>query len=222
MSHKLIIGETKLDDFEYIINEKNSKEPANMYITGPFMMAEETNKNRRIYNLDDMVRDVQRYNEEFVVSKRALGELDHPESADVNLDRVCHVVESLKQDGNLFLGKSKILSSPCGLIVKSLINDGVRVGVSTRALGRVEEKNGLNYVNEMRLIAVDCVADPSCPKAFVNGILESKEWVLKGDNKYEMIYDEFTTAISDLPKRDVDQYLREHIIKFIKNLSLNT
>jgi hypothetical protein len=121
-------------------------------------------------------------------------------------------------DGNVYVGKSKVLSTPCGLIVKSLINDGVKVGMSSRALGTLEEGTKCNTVRNMRLIAVDCVADPSCPKAFVNGILESKQFVVAEDGKFEELYSKFENNISSLPKKDVDKFLREQILKFISRL----
>tara|TARA_S200002703_G_C3594184_1_gene182519 strand:- start:76 stop:522 length:447 start_codon:yes stop_codon:yes gene_type:complete len=147
-----------------------------------------------------------------------MGELNHPTTAEVDLERACHIVTELTQKENVFYGKSKVLSTPCGQIVRSLVMDGVKVGVSSRALGQVSENpNGHSDVKDMKLIAIDCVADPSFPKAFVNGILESKQWVLAEDGKYEEVYNKFEKGISDLPKKDLDNYLREHIISFIKN-----
>jgi hypothetical protein len=151
-------------------------------------------------------------------TQRAMGELNHPTSADVDLERACHLVTEMYTDGNVYVGKSKVLSTPCGLIVKSLINDGVKVGMSSRALGTLEEGTKCNTVRNMRLIAVDCVADPSCPKAFVNGILESKQFVVAEDGKFEELYSKFENSISSLPKKDVDKFLREQILKFISRL----
>jgi len=128
------------------------------------------------------------------------------------------MVTELTQDGNVFYGKSKILTTPCGQIVRSLINDGVKVGMSSRALGTLEEGKGHNTVKNMKLVAIDCVADPSYPKAFVNGILESKQWVLAEDGKYEEHYDNFTSSISKLPKKEVSSFLTSRIINFIKGL----
>ena len=147
-----------------------------------------------------------------------MGELNHPASADVDLERACHIVTELYEDNNVFFGKSKVLSTPCGLIVKSLINDGVRVGMSSRALGTLEENSGHNIVRNLKLVAVDCVADPSYPKAFVNGILESKQWVVAENGKYEEFYDTFAKSISKLHVRGVDEFLREHIIKFLRSI----
>jgi hypothetical protein len=126
----------------------------------------------------------------------------------------------MKKEGNTFFGKSKVLSTPTGQIVRSLINDGVKIGMSSRALGKLnEQSNGINRVTEFRLVAIDCVADPSCPSAFINGILESKQFVLKSDGGFEEYYDEFSKSISSLPRRDVDSYLKEQIMVFLQKIS---
>jgi len=209
------------EQFEYILEEKNSKGAANLYIKGPYMMAEGVNKNNRSYDLKEMSREVHRYNEEFIKNHRAMGELNHPTAADVNLERACHLVTELKQDGNVFFGKSKVLTTPMGMIVRSLIQDGVKVGMSSRALGKLEEQdNGIQRVTEMRLVAIDCVADPSFPKAFVNGILESKEYVIAQDGRFEELYDSFSSQISALPKKDIELYLKEQIASFFKKMKL--
>lgn len=207
-----------VDEFEIIEEESNKNAPSNLYIKGPYMMAEGVNKNNRLYPLNELEREVQRYNEDMVQPGRAMGELNHPTSADVDLERACHMITELSQDGNIFYGKSKVLTTPCGQIVRSLINDGVKVGMSSRALGTLEEGNTHNTVKNLKLVAVDCVADPSYPSAFVNGILESKQWVLADNGKYEEIYDNFEESISKLPRKDVDNFLRERILSFINKL----
>jgi hypothetical protein len=206
------------EQFEYILEEKDRNTPATLFIRGPYMMAEGVNRNNRLYPISEMEREVERYRTEMITTSRAMGELNHPTNADVDLERACHLVTELKQDGNVFYGKSKVLNTPCGLIVKSLINDGVRVGMSSRALGQLVESGGKNVVKDMRLVAVDCVADPSFPKAFVNGILESKQWVLSQDGKFEEDYDRFESSISSLPKHDVDEYLRKIVLEFINKI----
>ena len=218
MSFKLLVEKPDLSDFEYIVEEKNAKEPSRLYIQGPFMMASEKNRNNRIYNLEEMAKEVDRYTEEMIDKNRAMGELNHPTTAEVDLERACHIITELTQKDNVFYGKSKVLSTPCGQIVKSLVMDGVKVGVSSRALGKLDENpNGVSVVQDMKLVAIDCVADPSFPKAFVNGILESKQWVVAEDGKYEEIYNKFENSIKNLPKKDLDGYLKEQIISFIKN-----
>ena len=217
MAFKLLVEKPDLTDFEYIVEEKNAKEPSKLFIQGPFMMASEKNRNNRIYDLEEMAKEVERYTVEMIDEDRALGELNHPTTAEVDLERACHLVTELTQKDNVFYGKSKVLSGPCGQIVRSLIMDGVKVGVSSRALGKVEPgADGVSHVKGLNLVAIDCVADPSFPKAFVNGILESKQFVLAKDGKFEECYDEFQAAISELPKKDLDAYLREQVINFIK------
>lgn len=212
----LLVEKPELEDsFEYIIEENNRNAPSTLFIKGPYMMAEGVNKNKRMYPIEELRNEVYRYQEEMVKPGRAMGELNHPTSADVDLERACHIVTEMYEDDNVFYGKSKVLTTPCGQIVRSLINDGVKVGMSSRALGTLEESRGYNVVRNMKLVAIDCVADPSFPKAFVNGILESKQWVLADTGRYEEVYDRFEAGINKLPKRDIDTYLREQIINFI-------
>ena len=215
----LLVEKPALDDqFEYVVEESNRNAPSTLFIKGPYMMAEGVNKNKRMYPIDELRREVQRYNQEMVIPGRAMGELNHPTSADVDLERACHMVTELYEDNNVFYGKSKVLSTPCGLIVRSLINDGVKVGMSSRALGTLEEGSNHNVVRNLKLVAVDCVADPSFPKAFVNGILESKQWVVADNGKYEEVYENFEKSLKRLPVKGVDAFLREHILKFIRSI----
>jgi hypothetical protein len=220
MSFRLIVENPKdCNDFEYIVEEKSPSQPRNFFIKGPYMMAENANRNKRIYSLHEMRAEVNRYTDEMIKPGRAMGELNHPTTADVDLGRACHLVTELSQDGNVFYGKSKILSTPTGLIVRSLIEDGVKVGMSTRGLGMlVAESSGLNRVRDFRLVAIDCVADPSFPKAFVNGILESKQYVLAENGSFEELYDNFENRISKLPLKNKEEFLRDSIIDFINKL----
>ncbi len=207
-----------VDQFEVFEEQTNKDSAKSLFIKGPYMMAEGVNRNKRFYPRNELEREVASYNENFVKPGRAMGELNHPSSADVDLERACHMVTELTQDGNVFYGKSKVLTTPCGQIVRSLVNDGVKVGMSSRALGTLEESSDYNTVRNMKLVAIDCVADPSYPKAFVNGILESKQWVLAEDGKYEEIYDKFEKSIAKLPKREVEKYLLERIMTFINKI----
>jgi len=209
------------ESFEYIVEEGSTKDRQNLFIKGPYMMAEDVNRNKRIYSLDEMKDEVARYEEEMVKPGRAMGELNHPSTADVDLERACHIVTEMSQDGNVFYGKSKVLSTPTGLIVRSLINDGVRVGMSSRALGQLIPENnrdGVNRVKDFKLVAIDCVADPSFPKAFVNGILESKQYVLNQYGQFEEAYDDFEKTVATMPLKGKDAFLRENMLKFIKSL----
>ena len=205
-------------ELKYLVEEKNRNAPSNMFIQGPFLMADKANRNNRIYPLNQMIEEVNRYSTEIIKNNRATGELNHPTTPDVNLERACHMVTELKQDGNIFHGKSKVLSTPMGQVVRSLMMDGVKLGVSSRALGRVDEKNGVGHVSDFRIVAIDVVADPSVPTAFVNGILESKQWVLAMDGQFEPLYEKIEKQISSLPKQNKDQYLKECIIQFINSL----
>ena len=163
------------DDFE-ILTEGKSKD---MKIKGVFMQAETKNRNGRVYPLDVLQKEVARYNKELVETKRAFGELGHPEGPTVNLDRVSHMIEELVPEGNNIIGKAKILDTPNGKIVKELLNAGAKLGVSSRGMGTLEKRGQTNYVKDDFYLATagDIVADPSAPKAFVEGIMEGKEWI---------------------------------------------
>jgi|TARA_R110000803_G_scaffold5187_6_gene17221 hypothetical protein len=206
------------DQFEVIEEQTNKNTPSELFIKGPYMMAEGVNRNKRLYPREELEREVANYNETMIKPGRAMGELNHPTTADVDLERACHMVTELTQDGNVFYGKSKVLTTPCGQIVRALINDGVKVGMSSRALGSLEESADHNKVRNMKLVAIDCVADPSYPKAFVNGILESKQWVLADNGQYEEAYDQFEKSVGNLPRKDVDRYLLERIKNFINKI----
>jgi hypothetical protein len=216
-AYRLLVEEPTYE-VQYLVEEKNRNSPSNLFIHGPFLMANEANKNKRIYPLEEMVREVDRYSAEMITGKRSTGELNHPSSPEINLERICHIVTELKQNGNIFEGKSRILSTPMGQIVRSLILDGVKLGVSSRALGRLDSDGQYNKVSDFRLVAVDVVADPSVPTAFVNGILESKQWILTENGNFEPLFERFEKNISNLPRNNKDQYLKEQVIAFINAL----
>lgn len=219
MSLKLLV-ESPTFDLDYVIEEKNKNEPQNLFIKGPFLMAEEKNKNGRIYPLHEMKTEVSRYLSEMVGRKRSLGELNHPSSCDVNPERACHMIKDLWQEGNsnIFYGKSKILNTPMGNIVKSLINEGVQLGVSSRALGKLSPCMDGNTVSNLHLICCDVVHDPSVPTAFVDGILESKDWIINQDGTIaEAAFNELDRGLRNMPVTDSDEYLRSLIIGFINN-----
>ena len=213
-----LLVESPTYELKYLVEEKNRNSPSNMFIQGPFLMADKPNRNNRVYPLDQMIEEVNRYSNDIIKNNRATGELNHPTSPEINLERVCHMVTELKQNGNIFEGKSKILSNPMGQLVRSLVLDGVKVGVSSRALGRVDQKDGVGRVSDFRLVAIDVVADPSVPTAFVNGILESKQWVLSNDGAFEPFYENFEKKISKLPRNNKEAFLKESIIEFINSL----
>lgn len=223
MHANLLVETADPSSFEYTIEESSSRGSVNVYVTGPYCMCGQENKNGRIYDVDEMREEVSRYNKTMIESKRALGELNHPTTAEVDLERACHLVVSLdpcKDDPNVYIGKSKILSTPTGTIVQSLIKDGVSVGMSTRSLGKLLQVEGsaANRVKDMRLVAIDCVADPSFGEAFVNGILESKQYILDNYGQYVEAYENFERGISNIPKKDVENYIKDNIIDFISAL----
>ena len=167
----------EVSNAEYIVEEANGKK--NYKIRGVFMQADMKNRNGRIYPMETLTKEVNRYNKEFVEQKRAFGELGHPDGPTVNLERVSHMITELKPEGKNFIGEAKIMDTPYGKIVKNLIDEGAKLGVSSRGMGSLENKGGSNYVGRDFYLATaaDIVADPSAPDAFVQGIMEGKEWV---------------------------------------------
>tara|TARA_Y100001973_G_scaffold61149_1_gene89890 strand:+ start:2524 stop:3174 length:651 start_codon:yes stop_codon:yes gene_type:complete len=171
----------EIESVEFITEEKNGKK--SLFIEGIFLQGNIKNRNGRMYPMDTLRREVERYNESNVTTGRALGELGHPDGPTVNLDRVSHKIVSLKESGSNFIGKAKILNTPMGKIAENLISEGVKLGVSSRGIGSLKQtKEGFNVVGEdfMLATAADIVADPSAPDAFVEGIMEGKEWVWEG------------------------------------------
>ena len=166
-----------IENIQVLEEEKNGKKL--LYIEGVFLQSELKNRNGRMYPFETLNREVQRYNEEYVKSNRALGELGHPDGPTVNLDRVSHRITELRAEGTNFMGKAQILDTPMGQIAKSLLSEGVQLGVSSRGMGSIDKREDCSIVQDdfMLTTAADIVADPSAPDAFVNGIMEGKEWV---------------------------------------------
>ena len=198
---KLIAEE--IESVEIIAEEKNGKK--SLYIQGPFLQAEVVNRNKRFYPLETMVNEVSRYNKSFTDKGRALGELGHPDGPSINLDRVSHKIVSLTQEGNNFIGKAQILSTPMGKIAESLLSEGVKLGVSSRGMGSIKNVDGVNHVGEdfMLATAADIVADPSAPDAFVDGIMEGKEWVWEGNVLREMRCNEVKKSINNMVDKEI-------------------
>jgi len=165
------------EEVDYLVEENEGKK--NHYIQGVFLQSEITNRNGRMYPKSVLDREVKNYSEKYIKTNRALGELGHPEGPTVNLDRVSHKITELKEDGNNFVGKAKLLDTPMGNIAKNLLGEGVKLGVSSRGMGTLKRENGSSVVGEdfMLATAADIVSDPSAPDAFVEGIMEGKEWV---------------------------------------------
>ena len=168
----------QIQDVQYL-KEEDEKGKSNYKIKGIFLQGNIKNRNGRVYPVEVLEKEVNRYNKEFVDENRAYGELGHPDGPTVNLERVSHMVTSLKRDGDNFIGEAKIMSTPMGKIVENIMDDGGKLAVSSRGMGSLEQKKGANYVKDDFYLATaaDIVADPSAPQAFVEGIMEGKEWV---------------------------------------------
>ena len=210
----------EIETVEFVTEEKNGKK--SLYIEGVFLQGNIKNRNGRMYPMETLAKEVQRYNESNVVTGRALGELGHPDGPTVNLDRVSHKITSLRESGSNFIGKAKILDTPMGQIAKSLIGEGVKLGVSSRGIGSLKPtKEGFNVVGDdfMLATAADIVADPSAPDAFVEGIMEGKEWVWEGTTLRERLAEKTKTKIERLAEQ---KRLEEHKIglfnEFINSL----
>ena len=194
---KLITEE--IEQVEFIVEQRNGKK--NLYIEGVFLQGNIQNRNGRMYPMETLRKEVARYNESNITSGRALGELGHPDGPTVNLDRVSHKIVSLKESGSNFIGKAKILSTPMGKIAESLITEGVKLGVSSRGIGSLKAtREGVNIVGEdfMLATAADIVADPSAPDAFVEGIMEGKDWVWDGGILREKLAEKTYAQINTL------------------------
>jgi hypothetical protein len=207
-----------IEEINVLVEENNGKK--NLYIEGIFLQSEIKNRNGRVYPYDVLNKEVQRYNEQYVKSGRALGELGHPDGPTVNLDRVSHKIISLQSEGSNFIGKAQVLDTPMGKIAKSLLEEGVRLGVSSRGMGSLEERNGANYVRDdfMLATAADIVADPSAPDAFVNGIMEGKEWVWENGILKEQQVSKYHRYISESTKRNIEERKLKAFEHFLSNL----
>lgn len=210
---KLIV-ET-IQDVEFITEEKNGVK--SLYITGPFLVGEQKNRNGRVYPKSLLEREVKRYNEEYVTKNRAFGELGHPQGPSINLDRVSHLILNMRQEGASFIGKAKILDTPMGKIAKSLMEGGATLGVSSRGMGSLKEKDGIHLVQDDYYLstAADIVADPSAPGAFVQGILEGREWIWNNgivaevdiSKMYEEIKNAKSKQIEDISLKIFENFL---------------
>ena len=203
---------------DFITEEKDGKKQ--LYIQGPFLQCEKKNRHGRVYLKETMRKEVERYTEEYINKNRAFGELGHPDTPSINLDRVSHMIVGLHEEGNDWIGKAKILDTPFGTIVKNLIDGGAQLGVSSRGMGSLKTQNGVNVVQDDFYLATaaDIVADPSAPDAFVQGIMENKEWMLVDGVWTEMQQEQAKTLIKRATQRDIEE-VSMHIFKnFIKKL----
>jgi hypothetical protein len=199
-----LITET-IENVQILTEEKNGKKL--LYIEGVFLQGAIKNRNGRMYPFEVLDREVERYNEEYVKTKRALGELGHPDGPTINLDRVSHRITSLRSEGNNFIGKAQILDTPMGQIAKSLLGEGVQLGVSSRGMGSIEKREDCSIVRDdfMLTTAADIVADPSAPDAFVNGIMEGKEWIWDNGILKESKVDKYQRYINGAPRRELEE-----------------
>ena len=200
---KLISEE--INNAEYLIEETNGKK--DYKIKGIFLQSELKNRNGRVYPKDVLENEVKRYNKEFVNKKRAFGELGHPDGPTINLERVSHMITKLYPDGNNFIGEAKIMNTPYGKIVKGLIDEGAQLGVSSRGMGSLVQRGGMNVVSDDFYIATaaDIVADPSAPDAFVEGIMEGKEWVWNNGVLEEKDIDAWKMEIYKTRRRELEE-----------------
>ena len=187
----------EITDVKFLSEEKEGKK--NYFIEGIFLQAELKNRNNRMYPLGTLQKEVAKYDENYIQKGRALGELGHPDGPSINLDRVSHKITNLKQEGNNFIGKAKLLETPMGKIAKALLSEGVKLGVSSRGMGSIRKEENCSVVMDdfMLATAADIVADPSAPDAFVDGIMEGKEWVWDNGILKE-------SAVSEI-KKEIDQ-----------------
>ena len=210
----------EIEAVEVITESRGGKKT--LYIKGPFLQTETVNRNQRMYRLPIMQKEVKRYTESYISKGRALGELGHPEGPTVNLDRVSHKIVSLEQKGNNFIGKAQILSTPMGKIAESLLKEGVTLGVSSRGIGSISQnREGFMEVGEdfMLATAADIVADPSAPDAFVQGIMEGKEWIWDGGVLREKFAAKTRATINTLvDQKRLDEHKLGLFNDFIKSL----
>ena len=213
---KLIVEHS--EDIKLLTEEKDGKEYT--YIQGVFLQGDLKNRNGRVYPMPVLQREVTNYNENFVQKSRALGELGHPDGPTINLDRVSHKIVELYQDGSNYIGKAKLLETPMGQIAKNLLREGVQLGVSSRGVGSLESKGGSNYVRDdfMLTTAADIVADPSAPDAFVDGIMEGKEWVWNNGTFKEADLQRVKEELDSVSRNQLEGKILEGFERLLYNL----
>jgi len=212
-----LIRET-VEQVRYMTEEKNGVK--SLFIEGPFLVADTPNRNNRIYENKILSKEVGRYMREYVEKNRAFGELGHPDSPTINLDRVSHLITNLRQEGKNWIGKAKILETPMGKIAKSLMEGGATLGVSSRGMGSLKEVNGVNMVQDDYYLATaaDIVADPSAPGAFVQGIMEGKEWVWDNGVVKEFDVNAYYNEIKSAKQKQIDEVSLKIFENFLSKL----
>ena len=218
MGYTLKLISEHIENPDYLIEEKDGKK--DYKIKGIFMQADVKNRNGRVYPMEVLNKEVKRYNKEYINEKRAFGELGHPDGPTVNLERASHMITGLYPDGKNFIGEAKILSTPMGGIVKNLMDEGAKLGVSSRGMGSLDQKNGVNYVrNDFYLAtAADIVADPSAPNAFVEGIMEGKEWIWNNGMISEADVEEIKENIEENSRTNNSKQNALEFAKFLQKL----
>ena len=213
-----LISEHQSDEVQLVTEEKNGKKET--FIEGVFLQTNLKNRNGRVYPMEIMEKEVKRYNKEFIKKNRAYGELGHPDGPTINLERVSHLITSLEKDGDNFVGKAKIMSTPMGNIVKGLLNDGAKLGVSSRGMGSVSQKNNAQYVQDdfMLATAADIVADPSAPDAFVDGIMEGVEWINESGVFKAVEIESWKDQIRQTKQRQLEEKKLEIMKNFLSKL----
>ena len=208
----------QIDSVEYLTEQKENGDKE-YKIKGIFMQSEVKNRNGRLYPFEVLDKEVKRYNKEYIEEKRAFGELGHPDGPIVNLERASHMITSLKPDGKNFVGEAKILKTPMGEIVKNLMDEGAKLGVSSRGMGSLQQKNGASYVKDDFYLATaaDIVADPSAPNAFVEGIMEGKEWVW---NNRALVEEELIRMKKRINEKVRKRHANQNALEFAKFLKL--
>lgn len=221
-SYSLICEAPDDQPLELVREERSINKPACLYVQGPYMGGGVVNKNKRLYPIEEMRNEVNNFIITKVNRNQATGELNHPQHANLDLKEAAHLITKMWEDNNVWYGKSKILNdTPNGELLKSLLNNGVAIGMSSRCLGQLSEGNGYSTVHNMKMVTVDAVADPSFDKAFVNGILESKQFVCECDGSIRMenLYNDTERRLSDLPRGGQNAYIKNIMIDFIRSFN---
>ena len=202
----------------YLVEDKDGKR--NLHIEGPFLVAEKKNRNGRLYEYKTLKNEVHRYTTEYINKNRAFGELGHPDSPTINLDRVSHMIVDLREDGTQWIGKAKIMETPMGNIARQLIEGGAQLGVSSRGMGSLVNKNGVNIVQPDFYLATaaDIVADPSAPGAFVQGIMEGADWVLENGVWKQQYIEEAKKEIKQASRKDIESIAIKIFENYIKRI----
>lgn len=208
------------EEVKLIVEAKEDGKAKDYFIEGVFLQSNLKNRNGRMYPKEILQKEVNRYNEQYITKNRAYGELGHPDTPTINLDRVSHMIKSLKLEGNNFIGRAKILDTPYGKIVKSLIDEGAQLGVSSRGMGSLVQKNGMNLVQDdfMLATAADIVADPSAPDAFVEGVMEGVEWVYNASTRSWMMAEQIRSDIKKMTAKQVGETQARMFEAFLNSL----